>query len=99
MTLKPIKRPMTLAEVRRAIDADNRVKAVVAFDLHDLTDNDIEGFNDLAESRILTHGILSDIGYTIVGHVPASDNGAGEVLIEVDAEVDLSLYSDEDQES
>lgn len=92
-----INQPLTLEQVRALCGEDHRIKVVVPFDLYDLIDHDLEGFNDLAESRILECGILCDITYKVVGHTPPTDDGSGDVLIEVQAEVDLSCWEDEEE--
>ena len=94
-----LKRPLSLDEVRAKMDEDNRIEVVVPMGFDELTDLDLEDINDLAEELILERGILSDIGYAVVGHEVAQDQGSGTVLVKVTAEVDLSLYEDMDDET
>ena len=93
-----LERPLTLDETRAKLDDDNRLEVIVRMGFDELTDLDLEGVNDLAEERILERGILADISYTVVGCEIAQDQGSGDVLVKVEAEVDLSLYEDMDDE-
>lgn len=72
--------PLTGEEVKKKL-VNDRLKLVIQVDLNTLLDLTLEGFNDFCEELILEDGILSDIGYEVVG---AKD---GMVLVEVDAEV------------
>lgn len=92
-----LKKPLTLEETRKALDDEGYLSVVVAFSFYELVDNDIEGINDLAESRIVEKGILADISYKVVGVLTPTDAGAGDVLVQVTAEVDLSLYEDDEE--
>ncbi len=58
---------MTLAEIKEK-SADNYVNEVVPVSLHDLIDNDLEGFLDIVSEQLLGDlGVLSDISYEVVG--------------------------------
>lgn len=65
--------PMTLAEIKEK-SADNYVQEVVPVSLHDLIDNDLEGFLDIVSELLLgEQGVLSDISYEVVGSGMSDD--------------------------
>jgi hypothetical protein len=91
-SIKVLEKPLPLDEAVKLADANNgRLDVVIAVDLGDLIDHDIEGLNDLADERIIDgNGTLSDINYRVVGHVEERAGGhflTGGVLIRVTAEV------------
>lgn len=84
----PLVNPLSYEEIVPHLK-DDRLKAVVAIPLDELFD-DIDAFNDHLDSLIIKKGIkgiLADIKYKVVGGITPTDIGAGEVLVEVDAEV------------
>jgi hypothetical protein len=80
---------------------DGRISVNVIFSLDDLMTNDINGLNDLSDERVLDLdsivGSLSDIIYTVVGHLPAENKDGSEnysysylrgaVIININADV------------
>lgn len=86
-------KPLSKDEVKKLRDEEGYISVNVPFDLNEIIDHDLEGFNDLAEERILEHGILADISYKVVGHQVPEDQGSGTVIVQVTAEV---VFSDEE---
>lgn len=91
-----INKPLNVQQLRSILDKDNRLEVTIVVSLDELIDNDIEDLNDLCEERIVENGILADIRYKVVGHVPSKDQSSGDVLLQVNAEVDKSGYADDE---
>ena len=80
---------MTLEEIKEK-SADNYIEEVVPVSLHDLIDNNLEGFLDIVSEQLLgEQGVLSDIGYEVVGSGMSDDvhiriTGYAELFDEMD---------------
>lgn len=89
-------RPLTRAEVRDRLTAENRLIVVLALPLGQIAcsseDGTYGGLNDLVEGLIFAPDNwmgFSDISYKAVGFRPATQTeSTGDVLVEVTAEVD-----------
>jgi len=104
-TYPPLERPLTAREVKERRDGDGLIRAVIAVDLSDLVDRDLDGLNELADELILPRAdapdevspYLSDVSYRVVGAVEGptreGDEGGdylkGRVLIEVEGFVEV----------
>jgi hypothetical protein len=70
-----LKKPLTLPALKRRADKDGRISVNISVSLDELMTN-IEILNDIADEKILdvsVGGSLSDLTYTVIGHVPAKD--------------------------
>ena len=80
---------MTRAEIKEK-SADNYVEEVIPVSLHDLIDNNLEGFLDVMTEQLLgEQGLLSDIEYEVVGSGMSDDihirvSGYAELFDEMD---------------
>ena len=65
-----LEKPLTKKQMKKQIaDGTNSyVSGVVAVDLSDFIDNDLEGVLDLLSDRLTGSPLLSDINYEVVGH-------------------------------
>lgn len=95
MTL--LKKPLTLKALK--LHAKNgRLIVNVPFILDDLVylKGGLNGFNDMADERVLEEGCLSDISYAIVGSIPKKaqdDRMSGYAIIQINASVS-DLFGD-----
>lgn len=89
-----IKKSLSEAELQKICDAGARLEVVVEISLSDLIDLGLDELNDFVEEIIIGTSFsacLMDIGYEVVGHVPATPNGGiagGSVLLKVNAAID-----------
>lgn len=51
-----------------ATDAGGGITVVVNIDLSEIIDNDLDGLNDIMSERATGSVLLTDIGYSVVGH-------------------------------
>lgn len=83
----PVREPLEQEQIAQHV-RDGVFKACLEIDLEDmLGSQDVEQFNELVEQRLLKTGVLSDIGYKVVGHQTPQDASWGSILIEVTATV------------
>ena len=78
-TYPPLERPLTAREVKERRDGDGLIRAVIAVDLSDLVDRDLDGLNELADELVLPRAddpdyddvslCLSGVSYRVVGAV------------------------------
>ena len=86
---KILKKPMTRAELRAAVDEDGRVHGIVLVDLGtEIVDSDLDEFNELLSEKLTGTGRLSDIQYRVVD-VESSVDHVNGLLIEVSGKVDF----------
>jgi hypothetical protein len=75
-----LKGPLSLKALKARVEG-GRISVNVIFSLDDLM-TDINSLNDLADERVLdldeVVGSLSDITYTVVGHLPAQNKDGSE---------------------
>lgn len=103
-----LKAPLSLKALKAQADYNGRVSVNVIFSLDDLIDNDFNSLNNLADERVLDDSIvgsLSDISYTVVGHLPAeNEDGStnysyrylrGAVIININADVSDIIFEEE----
>lgn len=85
--------PLTAAEVKERVDENKYIRGVVAVDVGDIIEGDIETLNDLACERLVREGgyKLQSISYRIVGY--SGDDlhilvmaDASELLAEIEEE-------------
>jgi hypothetical protein len=82
-------RPMTVAEADAAAGEGCYITGVVAVDLDELVDNDLEGLLDILGERLVEHGLLlSDISYRVAGVQDAET-----LLVEVKGDIGMILDS------
>ena len=80
--------PLSLEQIRdMASENDGWVTGVVSVDLAEVIDGDIEVFNDILSERLTGGGLLSDIGYRVVG----LGESINELLIEVSGDAAMIL--------
>jgi len=82
-----ITKPLSKTQIKKHLK-NGRLSVNVTVSLCDMIDNDLEAFNDWVESITIKEGILSDINYSVVGSVPATETSSGLVIINVDAEIE-----------
>lgn len=102
-TTKYLSKPLSKKALKaKVINEDWVISETIKIGFYDLMGMDIDNFNDYAEAIILgdnAHSInlngedvsvvLTDIVYKVVGHFSGSDYEAGEVLVEVNAVLDV----------
>lgn len=66
--MKVISEPLTVKEMKRRSDANGYLVGVVAIDLSDAIDNDLEGWLDILSEKLTGSPLLMDISYGVVGH-------------------------------
>ena len=76
---------LTRQQMERQLYEMGQCSGVVAVDLNDIIDGDLESFLDLLSTLLTGSPMLSDIEYKVVGA------DAGDVLIEVDGDPTLIL--------
>lgn len=100
---KHLSKPISKKAIKAKIaNEDWIINETIKVGFYDIMGMDIDTFNDYAEETILgnnAHGlkiegedvsvVLTDISYKVVGHVPGFDYDAGEVLVEVNAVLDI----------
>jgi hypothetical protein len=69
MKYKLLHEPLSLAEMKEQAGTKNAyIKGVVAVDLSDAIDNDLEGWLDLLSEKLTDSPLLMDTNYEVVGH-------------------------------
>lgn len=84
--------PLSSSQVYEIFNSKGYISVVIPVELGDLIASDIDGVNDLVESKILLIGVgyLSDIAYRVAGHIPPGatiDTAGGIIMIEVYAKI------------
>jgi len=102
-----LKGPLSEKDLKTKAE-DGRISVNVIFSLDDLM-TDINSLNDIADERVLDQdsvvGSLSDIIYTVVGHLPAQNKDGSEnynymrvrggVIININADVSDIINEEE----
>lgn len=78
--------PLTAGEIEKIRNEDGYISARVIIELHDIIDNDLEGFLDILSEKLVGDDLLMDIDYKVTG--VANEN---EVVIEVSGDPSASL--------
>lgn len=87
-------RPLRITALKKLLKNDAPLSVNIVLSLGDFLNKNMDDFNDLVEERVidkdkvLAH--LSDIYYTVVGHIPPGEvyiNGG--IILHVNAEVDI----------
>jgi hypothetical protein len=60
--------PLTIEQIRERKDGDDYITGVVAVDLGEVIDTDLEGFLNLISERLTDTDILMGVSYNVVGH-------------------------------
>ena len=76
--------PLTMQQLRRRMDGENRVRLLLKFYLSDFFGG-AEDLNDQVDEYMPDGAFLADIGYTPVGIAKGKDDG---ILVLVEGEVD-----------
>lgn len=95
-----MQKPYTMEQMKEAFRGENDgyITGVVAVDLSDVIDNDLEGFLDLISYKMTGTELLMDITYNVVGHEEDMlfIRVRGDVSNIVDCEDDDSYDDEED---
>ena len=95
-----MQKPYTMEQMKEALRGENEgyIEGVVAVDLSDVIDNDLEGFLDLISYKMTGTELLMDINYNVVGHEEDMlfIKVRGDVSNIVDCEDDDSYDDEED---
>jgi len=75
-------KPLLKHEVKKRLDKDGFLTVCILVDFYDILENDLEGFNNLAEEKILEEGIIFNIKYKVISTLDES------IVIQVTAEID-----------
>lgn len=66
---RPLSRPLTVAEARERADKNGDIVGVVAVDLSDLIDNNLESFLDVIGEALVENGeLLTATTYSVAAH-------------------------------
>jgi hypothetical protein len=87
--------PLSLDAMRQAVEKDTYVSGIVAIDLGDVIDHDLESFLDDIALKLTGSELLIDIDYTIVGLRP---DGALLLRVTGDASEIIDREGDEEEE-
>jgi hypothetical protein len=66
-----LKEPLSPSAAKKMMKRDGTITGVVEVDLDEVIKNDLSGFDDLLEERLIAEGVISDINYSVVGVGPA----------------------------
>lgn len=95
-----MQKPYTMEQMKEALrgEGEGYIEGVVAVDLSDVIDNDLEGFLDLISYKMTGTELLMDITYNVVGHEEDMlfIRVRGDVSNIVDCEDDDSYDDEED---
>lgn len=93
MNQKPIRKPLTLRQIKYRADEDDRLTVRVSISLDNLVDFNLESLNNYMDDAIIDSsviGCLSDISYKVIeGSSKKSDHSilSGSIILEVNADI------------
>lgn len=61
-------KPLTLREIMSHKTEDDYIEGVIAVDIEDLINNDLEGVLDMLSEQLTNSYLLMSMGYEVVGH-------------------------------
>lgn len=77
-----LERALTHEELKKIVDKDGYIQAIIKVDLFDVIKTDAEGFLDMLSEQLIGSVLLREINYNIVGSL-----GKKHILLEVTGNV------------
>lgn len=91
-------KPLRITALKKLLKNKGRLTVNIGVSLSDLINRNMNEFNELVEERVIDKDVmatLSDIGYSVVGHIPGSVDKnymSGGIIIQVNADVDIFVF-------
>ena len=100
MNQKPIRKPLTLRQIKYRSDENDRLTVRVSISLNKLVDLDLESLNDYMDDAIIDSsvmGCLSDIYYRVIEGSSKKSNCdilSGSIILEVNADISYIILEE-----